>query len=94
MTPYWSGLTLKLITVHPRGDRLDQVPRRAGLLHAGSQCPGPKDAHRPTHPHLPKDNEEVNVHVKCLQAMLDAAIMVDPDNDHDDGIRGHELDHR
>jgi hypothetical protein len=28
-------------------------------------------------PHLPKDNEEVNVHVKCLQAMLDAATMVD-----------------
>ncbi len=45
-------------------------------------------------PHLPKDNEEVHVHVKCLQTMLDAAIMVDPDDDHDDGIRGHELDHR
>jgi thiamine phosphate synthase YjbQ (UPF0047 family) len=26
--------------------------------------------------HLPKDNEEVNTHVKCLQMMLDATIMM------------------
>jgi hypothetical protein len=29
-------------------------------------------------PLLPKDNEEGNVRVKCLQAMLDAITMVDP----------------
>jgi hypothetical protein len=28
-------------------------------------------------PLLPKDSEEVNVQVKCLQAMLDAAIVED-----------------
>jgi hypothetical protein len=32
-------------------------------------------------PHLPKDNEEVNAHVKRLQAMLDAAIVADPIHD-------------
>jgi hypothetical protein len=45
-------------------------------------------------PHLPKDNEEVNVHVKCLQAMLDAATVVDPVLDRDDKVWGHELDHQ
>jgi hypothetical protein len=35
-------------------------------------------------PHLPKDNEEVNAHVKGLQAMLDAETVVDPSLDHDD----------
>jgi hypothetical protein len=34
-------------------------------------------------PHLPKDNEEVNAHVKRLQAMLDTAIVVDPILDRD-----------
>jgi hypothetical protein len=28
-------------------------------------------------PHLPKDNEEVNAHVKRLQAMLDVATVMD-----------------
>jgi hypothetical protein len=28
-------------------------------------------------PHLPKDNEEVNAHVKHLQAMLDVATVMD-----------------
>jgi hypothetical protein len=45
-------------------------------------------------PHLPKDNEEVNAHMKRLQAMLDASTMVDPTHDRDDEARGHELDHR
>jgi hypothetical protein len=44
-------------------------------------------------PYLPKDNEEVNVHVKSLQAMLDVATMVDPILDHDGEVRCHELDH-
>jgi hypothetical protein len=44
--------------------------------------------------HLPKDNEEVNAHVKCLQAMLDAAIMVDPTLDRDDEAWGHKPDHQ
>jgi hypothetical protein len=35
-------------------------------------------------PHLPKDNEQVNAHVKCLQLMLDASTVVDPTLDHDD----------
>jgi hypothetical protein len=34
-------------------------------------------------PHLPKDNKEVNAHVKHLQAMLDVATMVDPTLDRD-----------
>jgi hypothetical protein len=29
-------------------------------------------------PHLPKDNKEVNAHMKCLQAMLNATVVVDP----------------
>jgi hypothetical protein len=45
-------------------------------------------------PHLPKDNEEVNAHVKCLQAMLDIATVVDPTLDCDDEARGSEFDHR
>jgi hypothetical protein len=45
-------------------------------------------------PHLPKDNEEVNTHMKHLQAMLDVAIMVDLALDRDDEARGHEFDHR
>jgi hypothetical protein len=44
-------------------------------------------------PHLLKDNKEVNVHIKRLQAMLDAATMVDPVLGHDDKVRGHKLDH-
>jgi hypothetical protein len=34
-------------------------------------------------PHLPKDNKEVNAHVKHLQAMLDVATVVDPTLDRD-----------
>jgi hypothetical protein len=43
--------------------------------------------------HLPKDNEEVNAHMKHLQVMLDATTMVDPTLDRDDEARGHELDY-
>jgi hypothetical protein len=35
-------------------------------------------------PQLPKDNEEVNAHMKHLQAMLDVEIVVDPALDHVD----------
>jgi hypothetical protein len=45
-------------------------------------------------PHLPKDNEEVNAHVRRLQKMLNVATVVDPALDRDDEARGHELDHR
>jgi hypothetical protein len=44
--------------------------------------------------HLPKDNKEVNAQVKRLQAMLDAATVVDPVLDRDDKAWGHEPDHR
>jgi hypothetical protein len=44
--------------------------------------------------HLLKYNKEVNTHVKCLQAMLDAATVVDPTLDRDDEAQGHEHDHR
>jgi hypothetical protein len=44
-------------------------------------------------PHLPKDNEEVNAHVKRLHVMLDAATVVDLVLDRDDGVRGYESDH-
>jgi hypothetical protein len=45
-------------------------------------------------PHLPKDDKEVNTHVKHLQAMLDAAIKVDLSLDHDYVAQGLEPDHR
>jgi hypothetical protein len=45
-------------------------------------------------PHLPKDNEEVNAHVKRLQAMLDAVTVIDPALNCDDEARGHEPNHR
>jgi hypothetical protein len=45
-------------------------------------------------PHLPKDNEEVNAHIKRFQAMLDTTTVVNPTLDRDGEARGHELDHR
>jgi hypothetical protein len=45
-------------------------------------------------PLLPTDSEEVNVQVKHLQAMLDAAIMVDPTRDRGDRGWGQDPDHR
>jgi hypothetical protein len=45
-------------------------------------------------PHLPKDNEEVNAHVKHLQAMLGTVTVLDLALDHDDEAWGHLLDHR
>jgi hypothetical protein len=85
--------TPRLVMVNPRANRSDLVPRRAGLPNAGPRHLGFKNAHRPTHTHLPKDNEEVNVHVMHLQVMLDATIMVDLVFDRDGEARGHELDH-
>jgi hypothetical protein len=79
---------------NPRGNRSDRVPRRADLPNVGPQCPGLKDAHRSNHPHLPKDNEEVNAHIKHLQAILDAGTVGDLVHDREDGGRGHELGHR
>jgi hypothetical protein len=45
-------------------------------------------------PHLPKDNEEVNAHMKRLQAMWDIATVVDPVLNREDEARGHEHGHR
>jgi flagellar hook-length control protein FliK len=45
-------------------------------------------------PHLPKDNEEVNAQVKRLQAMLDAATVVDPALEGGDEERAQDLHHR
>jgi hypothetical protein len=45
-------------------------------------------------PYLPKDNEKINMHNKCLHAMLNTATMVDPVHDQEDGDRGHKLDHQ
>jgi hypothetical protein len=42
---------------------------------------------------LPKDNEEVNAHVKHLQAMLDVAIVAYLVQDQEDIDRGHIDDH-
>jgi hypothetical protein len=44
--------------------------------------------------HLPKDNKEVNMHVWCLQAMLDIATVANPVLNRDDEVRGQESDHR
>jgi hypothetical protein len=44
-------------------------------------------------PNQPKDNEDVNAHGRHLQAMLDAAIVVDSVLDRDGEARGHEHDH-
>jgi hypothetical protein len=70
-------------------DRLDRILRIV-LPHAGSQLLGLKDAHQPTHNHLPKDNEEVNAQAKCLQAMLDVVTVVDLVLERDDGVWGQE----
>jgi hypothetical protein len=43
-------------------------------------------------PHRPKDNK-VNAHVKCLQAMMGAATVIDPTLDRDGEARGLELEH-
>jgi hypothetical protein len=45
-------------------------------------------------PHLPKDSEEVNAHVKRLQVMLDAATVVDRALNRYDEAWGQELDNR
>jgi hypothetical protein len=45
-------------------------------------------------PHFPKDNEEVNAHVKRLQAMLAATTVVDPVHVQESEDRGHDDDHR
>jgi hypothetical protein len=45
-------------------------------------------------PHFPKDNKEVNAHVKCLQVIPAAATVVDPVHDQESEDRGHEDDHR
>jgi hypothetical protein len=44
-------------------------------------------------PHLPKDNPEVTAHMKRLQAMLNAATMVDAALNCDDNAQGHDHDH-
>jgi hypothetical protein len=74
-------------------NQLNRVPRRVGLLNTMPRHPSLKDAHRSNHQQVPKDNEEVNVHVKCLRAMLDAATVVDLVHNHEDGVWGHELVH-
>jgi hypothetical protein len=63
-------------------------------MHSSTERLDLKDAHQSTHPHLPKDNEKVNAHVKCLQAMLDTTTVVDLTLDHDDEARGHEPNHQ
>jgi hypothetical protein len=45
-------------------------------------------------PHLPTDNEEVNVHVKGLQAMLDAATVADQAHYQGNRDRDHDDDHQ
>jgi hypothetical protein len=45
-------------------------------------------------PHFPKDNKEVNMHVKQLQEMLDAAMVTDPVHNQEDLDWGHDGDHR
>jgi hypothetical protein len=44
-------------------------------------------------PHLPKDNEEVNAHVKRLQVMLDATTVVEPTHNQGDRDHGHDDHH-
>jgi hypothetical protein len=45
-------------------------------------------------PHQPKDNQEVIADIKRLQAMLDAATVVDSALNCDDEAWGHDHDHR
>jgi hypothetical protein len=49
---------------------------------------------QPNHPHPPKDNKEVNTHVKWLQSMLDAVMLVNLVYDQEDGDRGQGGDHQ
>jgi hypothetical protein len=44
--------------------------------------------------HLPKDNEEINAHVKRLHTILDTATIVDPALDCDNEAQVHEHDHQ
>jgi hypothetical protein len=81
------------VMIIARGNQSDRVPGGAGLPHSGEKCLGLKDAYRSTHPHLPKDNKEVNANVKHLQVMLDVATVVDPALDRDDKARDHESNH-
>jgi hypothetical protein len=94
MVPSGPRSNLKLATINSSGIGSDRVPGGVGLPHSGVECLGLKDAHRSTDPpHLPKDNKEVNAHVKHLQAMLDAATVVDLTLDCDDEARGHDPNH-
>jgi hypothetical protein len=73
-------------TSHDQSERkwVGSSTRGAGLLHTGAKHLGLKDAHRSTDSPPAKDNEEVNAHVKRLQATLDATTMVDSALDRDD----------
>jgi hypothetical protein len=56
--------------------------------------PWPRECSSIRSPDLPNDNEEVNMHVKCLQAMLDTTTVADPVHDREDGDRGQEFGHQ
>jgi hypothetical protein len=73
---------------------MGRVPRRACLLYASHYALASRMLINQITPHLPKDNEEVNAHVKRLQVMLDVAMVVDLVQDQEDGGQGHEDDHR
>jgi hypothetical protein len=95
MAPSRLRSTLEPVTINLRGNQSDRVPGGAGQPHSGAERLGLKDTYQSTHPaHLPKNNEEVNAHVKHLKVMLDVATMVDPALDRDDEARGHKFDHR
>jgi hypothetical protein len=90
------GITACRINSRRRVDRV-RLRDRSRLIHeeiGRIEYQGEQVYRTPTHnalasrmlidqitPHLPKDNEEVNAHVKRLQAMLDAAIVADPIHD-------------
>jgi hypothetical protein len=86
-------LTLKLVTISPRGNWSDRVLGGQVYRTLTQNAFASRMLIDQLTQYLPKDNEEVNAHVKYLQTMLDVATVVDPPLDRDDEAQGHELDH-
>jgi hypothetical protein len=87
MVPSRLRWTPELVTINPRVNRLDRVPGEQVYHTLAQNALSSRMLIDQLTTHLPKDNEEVNAHMKSLQAMLDAATVVDPALDRDDEAR-------
>jgi hypothetical protein len=94
MVPSKPRRTLRPVTINPRGNQSDRVPGEHVYLTPAHNALASRMLIDQLTPHQPKDNEEVNTHVKRLQVMLDTTSVANPVHDWEDGDRGHEDDHR